>query len=407
MVCDWWAAVGFPPATKKITLLDQTGKWAQLWLRERTRKSAETKQREGCPRPDHRALSKPRGNDLNGSGGRGFQLRAVWGPAGKAARKVTPFRAPGWAPRAPGREQTGTPLAPAETLPPRAGRKPRSLHSATLTGTSSGPPGLRPGSGSSGAPQRRLTGGGGAPRGTRLPRGPPPPPASGAPCGHTPERATETRLSRPSPTGRRDRTLLPPREPPRPSTSTPLPLRLGTPHLPAQAPVPRLTWRVGRAGQGRAAGSGGRARAGRGRAPGAGGGGGGSGCCRYSCLSVQLLLRRRLLPSRGPSGVARRGRTKARLPSESPRWAPVCDVGRGEAPVPRLRASLPPRPSPTWAFQVRTRPRGAGARSGWSVAAARLFPPRSARLTQRGRRASAGRSTSEDPCPDLVTVVTS
>lgn len=171
MVCDWWAAVGFPPATKKITLLDQTGKWAQLWLRERTRKSAETKQREGCPRPDHRALSKPRGNDLNGSGGRGFQLRAVWGPAGKAARKVTPFRAPGWAPRAPGREQTGTPLAPAETLPPRAGRKPRSLHSATLTGTSSGPPGLRPGSGSSGAPQRRLTGGGGGTAGDKAPAG--------------------------------------------------------------------------------------------------------------------------------------------------------------------------------------------------------------------------------------------
>lgn len=39
-------AVGFLPATKKITLLDQTGKWAQLWFRECTRKSVETRKKE-------------------------------------------------------------------------------------------------------------------------------------------------------------------------------------------------------------------------------------------------------------------------------------------------------------------------------------------------------------------------
>lgn len=36
----------FPPATKEITLFDQTGKWAQLWLRERTQKSGEIERDE-------------------------------------------------------------------------------------------------------------------------------------------------------------------------------------------------------------------------------------------------------------------------------------------------------------------------------------------------------------------------
>lgn len=43
------------------------------------------REREGCPRPDHRAPSKPLGNHLNGSGGRGFQPKTAWGPAGKVA----------------------------------------------------------------------------------------------------------------------------------------------------------------------------------------------------------------------------------------------------------------------------------------------------------------------------------
>lgn len=85
-----------------------------------------------------------------------------------------------------------------------------------------------------------------------------------------------------------------------------------------------------------------------GRAPGAGGGGGGaSGCCRYSCRSVQLLLRRRrLLPSRWASCVARRGRTEAPLPlgvsqvSSSLRRR----QGRGPRPAPARQPPAPPKP---------------------------------------------------------------
>lgn len=73
----------------------------------------------------------------------------------------------------------------------------------------------------------------------------------------------------------------------------------------------------GWAGQGRTAGSGGRADVG--RAPGAGGGGGDSSCCRYSCRSVELLLRRRLLLPAGPPALPGEAEPSLRFLLESPR----------------------------------------------------------------------------------------
>jgi hypothetical protein len=83
-----------------------------------------------------------------------------------------------------------------------------------------------------------------------------------------------------------------------------------------------------------------------GQAPGAGGGGGDSDCCRYSCLSVELLLRRRLLPSRWASCVARRGRTQAPLPPGVSQVSSSLRLrqGRGARPAPARQPSAPPKP---------------------------------------------------------------
>lgn len=134
-----------------------------------------------------------------------------------------------------------------------------------------------------------------------------------------------------------------------------------------------------------------------GRAPGAGGGGGGPGGCRYSRLSARLLLRHRLLPPRRAASVARRGRTPAPLPSEAPRCAPARDVGRGEAPEPRLRAASAPPRLP--GRQVRTRPRAGRGRGPGGAAAARSGP-------RGGRgwgpaRGVASPSAREEPGTDL------
>ncbi|XP_070362714.1 translation initiation factor IF-2 [Equus asinus] len=123
----------------------------------------------------------------------------------------------------------------------------------------------------------------GYPRGTPIPR--PRAPPSASPAGQ-PKRCSGAHLTSPQTVS-----LPPPREPPHPSCH---PLRR-RPGAAGPSPGPsagrRLTWRVGRQDGGKWRPGG----AGRGRAPGAGGGGGGSGCCRYSCRSVQLLLRHRLL----------------------------------------------------------------------------------------------------------------
>ncbi|XP_070096845.1 sterile alpha motif domain-containing protein 1 [Equus caballus] len=123
----------------------------------------------------------------------------------------------------------------------------------------------------------------GYPRGTPIPR--PRAPPSASPAGQ-PKRCSGAHLTSPQTVS-----LPPPREPPHPSCH---PLRR-RPGAAGPSPGPsagrRLTWRGGRQDGGKWRPGG----AGRGRAPGAGGGGGGSGCCRYSCRSVQLLLRHRLL----------------------------------------------------------------------------------------------------------------
>lgn len=69
----------FPPATKEITLFDQTGKWAQLWLRERTQKSGEIERDEmrdregtGVRIPTERGgVRVPTAGEREGKGGRG------------------------------------------------------------------------------------------------------------------------------------------------------------------------------------------------------------------------------------------------------------------------------------------------------------------------------------------------
>lgn len=129
-----------------------------------------------------------------------------------------------------------------------------------------------------------------------------------------------------------------------------------------------------------------------GRAPGASGGS--SGCCRYSCRLVQLLLRRRLLPSRWASGVARRGRTKAPLPlgvsqvSSSLRRR----QGRGPRPAPARQPPAPPKPYLSAPGEDRGPRAGRGRRPG----PARLF------FSARGeagslRQASLSPSTLRSP----------
>lgn len=144
-----------------------------------------------------------------------------------------------------------------------------------------------------------------------------------------------------------------------------------------------------------------------GREPGAGGGSGESGCCRYSCRSVELLLRRRLLPSRWASRVAWRGRTEALLPlgvsqvSSSLRRL----QGRGPCPAPARQPSAPPKPYLSAPGEDRgPTARGAGvvlvksgsrAASLWAAHEAgflKVLPTR--------------RSTFEKFCTDLVAVVT-
>lgn len=130
-----------------------------------------------------------------------------------------------------------------------------------------------------------------------------------------------------------------------------------------------------------------------GREPGAGGGGGGaSGCCRYSCRSVQLLLRRRrLLPSRWASCVARRGRTEAPLPlgvsqvSSSLRRR----QGRGPRPAPARQPPAPPKPYLSAPGEDRARRAlGRGAVPAEHSRRA-LLSPRTGRLVFQARRASA------------------
>ena len=185
-----------------------------------------------------------------------------------------------------------------------------------------------------------------------------------------------------------------------------LPWDNGSP-APTPAPARRLTWRW--AGQGRA---GRREAAARraldvGRAPGAGGGGDGSGCCRYSCRLVQLLLRRRLLPSRWASGVARRGRTEAPLPLGVSQVSPSLRrrQGRGPRPAPARQPPAPPKPYLSAPGEDRG-PRSGRGRSPWPrAAAARLLCPRE----RRGWFSVPGESQPvypEESCADLMSGVT-
>lgn len=309
-----------------------------------------------------------------------FPVRTVWGPAGKVVCQALPF--PPRARRSGTRTGAGGDLQPVSR---EEARPPRSLpfppphptpQSATLKGTGSGPPGLRPGAGSSGASLQRAPRVTGRPPGRHLPR--PRAPLSASPEGQLKHRSRDN--LQPA-TGTVP--VPPPREPPRPSDPPP--------HLRccpgATGPPPRHQRRPadspgGWAGQGRA---GRREAAARraldvGRAPGAGGGGGGdgSGCCRYSCRLVQLLLRRRLLPSRWASGVARRGRTEAPLPlgvsqvSSSLRRR----QGRGPRPAPARQPPAPPKPYLSAPGEDRG-PRSGRGRSPWPrAAAARLLCPR-------------------------------
>lgn len=137
-----------------------------------------------------------------------------------------------------------------------------------------------------------------------------------------------------------------------------------------------------------------------GRSPGAGGGAGGSGCCRYSCGSVQLLLRRRLLPPRRTSGVARKGRTPAPLPLRGSQVSSSLRRrrGRGPRPAPARQPSAPPKPYLSLQVWSAKRARaGRGAPSGREAAPPRVSP----------RAASLSLSAVEaPPCCDLVAVVT-
>lgn len=127
------------------------------------------------------------------------------------------------------------------------------------------------------------------------------------------------------------------------SGAVPHPVPRPDPRSPGRAGH-RLTWQVGRAGGGK------RRLAGALPAspePSAGGGAGDSGGCGYRDRSIQLLRRRRFLPSRRASRVANRGRAEAPL---APRVSQVSSRWRrrqGRGRIPRLRASPAPRPGPT------------------------------------------------------------
>lgn len=237
-----------------------------------------------------------------------------------------------WPPPAQGREETGNLLARVETRPPRAWP---TLRTPTLRPSQGQDPGHQD-IGPSPALLELI----GVTAGDRANPGAPPPPGLWRPFRPLP-RGQLTRRSRNHLQPASEAVpLCPPREPPRLAPPPTLP---GVPRPPGRAPARRLTWRVGRAGWREAAA--GRALDVR-RAPGAGGDGGGSGCCRYSCRSVQLLLRRRLLPSRWASCVARRGRTKAPLPLEVSQVSSSLRrrQGRGPRPAPARQPPAPPQP---------------------------------------------------------------
>lgn len=152
------------------------------------------REKEGCARPDHRALSKPLGNHLNGSGGRSFQPRTVWGPAGKVARQSHALSRGGLGPRAQGREDTGNLLAPVASRPPRARPSPLRLPPVQpAQGHARGHQDFSPVLLFWSLPTETDRG----QRGRQGSPGAPPAPASGAPFGLS-RGATETLPSRPS-----------------------------------------------------------------------------------------------------------------------------------------------------------------------------------------------------------------
>lgn len=81
--------------------------------------------------------------------------------------------------------------------------------------------------------------------------------------------------------------------------------------------------------------------------PSAGGGAGDWGGCGSRGRSAQLLLRRRFLPSRRASRVAKRGRAEAPLPLRVSQVSSRRRRRQGRGRIPRLRASPAPRPGPT------------------------------------------------------------
>ena len=123
-----------------------------------------------------------------------------------------------------------------------------------------------------------------------------------------------------------------------------------------------------------------------------------------ACLSS---IRRRLLPSRWASGVARRGRTEAPLPlgvsqvSSSLRRR----QGRGPRPAPARQPPAPPKPYLSAPGDDRG-PRSGRGRSPWPrAAAARLLCPRE----RRGWFSVPGKSQPvypEESCADLMSGVT-
>lgn len=152
------------PATKKITLFDQTGKWAQLWLRERTRKSVETKQREREREREERGAGDVRVPTTARLPNHSETVEMARAAAvcsaglsgvrpGRLPGQVLPSRVPGLATAATGAAETGNLFARVETRPPRARPGPAGSPRCDPPGDKRGPPGLEPGSGSRSPPR--------------------------------------------------------------------------------------------------------------------------------------------------------------------------------------------------------------------------------------------------------------